>query len=214
MQIKHIRLSKSPPSCESLITAISIIDKILLNLENTHHSSQQNMNRLISTTLKDVAGFQFGSKIFVDKCHIFAHTQLAFACINLKPILAGHCLVISKKHVCRMKELTYEEMGEMWYLAQQVSNMLTIKYENDAESMTFVIQDGIYAGQTIDHVHIHIIPRKSGDYERNNDIYVDLEKDGKYVQPIKTIEDDQRSAQTFQEMTDEAVAYRSVFDKM
>lgn len=43
-------------------------------------------------------------------------------------------------------------------------------------SSTYVIQDGKDAGQTIEHVHVHIIPRKKGDFERNNDIYDELER--------------------------------------
>ena len=32
-------------------------------------------------------------------------------------------------------------------------------------------QDGKSAGQTVEHVHVHVIPRKTGDFERNDDIY-------------------------------------------
>ena len=33
------------------------------------------------------------------------------------------------------------------------------------------IQDGPQAGQTVPHVHIHILPRKRGDFEKNDEIY-------------------------------------------
>ena len=32
-------------------------------------------------------------------------------------------------------------------------------------------QDGPHAGQTVPHVHIHVIPRKKGDFEKNDEIY-------------------------------------------
>ena len=32
-------------------------------------------------------------------------------------------------------------------------------------------QDGPEAGQTIPHVHVHILPRRKGDFEKNDDIY-------------------------------------------
>lgn len=35
----------------------------------------------------------------------------------------------------------------------------------------FLFQDGPQAGQTVPHVHIHVIPRKSGDFEKNDEIY-------------------------------------------
>lgn len=36
---------------------------------------------------------------------------------------------------------------------------------------SFLVQDGPQAGQTVPHVHIHVIPRKKGDFENNDEIY-------------------------------------------
>nr|XP_038949561.1 bis(5'-adenosyl)-triphosphatase isoform X6 [Rattus norvegicus] len=38
------------------------------------------------------------------------------------------------------------------------------------------MQDGPEAGQTVKHVHVHILPRKSGDFRRNDNIYDELQK--------------------------------------
>jgi len=38
-------------------------------------------------------------------------------------------------------------------------------------SLTFVIQDGHEAGQTVNHVHVHIMPRRKGDFEHNDQVY-------------------------------------------
>ena len=35
----------------------------------------------------------------------------------------------------------------------------------------FLFQDGAQAGQTVPHVHVHILPRKSGDFENNDEVY-------------------------------------------
>jgi len=43
------------------------------------------------------------------------------------------------------------------------------------------IQDGASAGQSVDHVHIHIIPRKKGDFARNDEIYERLDMDANRV---------------------------------
>lgn len=40
-------------------------------------------------------------------------------------------------------------------------------------SYTINIQDGKAAGQTVEHVHVHLLPRYQGDLERNDDIYAD-----------------------------------------
>lgn len=37
--------------------------------------------------------------------------------------------------------------------------------------MPIFLQDGPQAGQTVPHVHIHIVPRKGGDFENNDEIY-------------------------------------------
>lgn len=37
--------------------------------------------------------------------------------------------------------------------------------------LILLIQDGAEAGQTVPHVHIHILPRKAKDFERNDEIY-------------------------------------------
>ena len=34
-----------------------------------------------------------------------------------------------------------------------------------------IMQDGPLAGQTVPHVHIHVLPRKKGDFERNDEVY-------------------------------------------
>jgi bis(5'-adenosyl)-triphosphatase len=38
------------------------------------------------------------------------------------------------------------------------------------QSLTLAIQDGPYAGQTVPHVHIHVLPRKPGDFEKNDEV--------------------------------------------
>uniref|UniRef100_A0A4W5MCB1 Fragile histidine triad diadenosine triphosphatase n=1 Tax=Hucho hucho TaxID=62062 RepID=A0A4W5MCB1_9TELE len=37
-------------------------------------------------------------------------------------------------------------------------------------------QDGPEAGQTVKHVHVHVLPRKAGDFERNDNVYDELQK--------------------------------------
>lgn len=42
------------------------------------------------------------------------------------------------------------------------------------------LQDGPEAGQTVYHCHVHIIPRKKGDFQRNDDVYTEVFKDNRY----------------------------------
>lgn len=54
-------------------------------------------------------------------------------------------------------------------LAQRVGSV--VERHHAAQSLTLAIQDGPAAGQTVPHVHVHVLPRKAGDFEKNDDVY-------------------------------------------
>eukprot|EP00483_Globobulimina_turgida_P002021 UN02023 len=169
------------------------IDNLISSLEEKNNKSNDKDNykmaRLITTNIK-VDGYKFG-RILLNKNVIIAHTFLSYASVNLKPITKGHILIMPKRVVSRVSLLTFDELGDLWYLAQKMSGVLEQKY--NAKSITFAIQDGKYAGQTIDHVHIHVIPRYPKDYDQNDDIYIELEKEASsYVEPIGVEDDNKR----------------------
>ena len=56
---------------------------------------------------------------------------------------------------------------------QFLTKFLQNQYGTD--SATISIQEGAGAGQSINHIHVHIIPRKVGDFKNNDDIYPLLE---------------------------------------
>ncbi|TVU27247.1 hypothetical protein EJB05_29844, partial [Eragrostis curvula] len=56
-------------------------------------------------------------------------------------------------------------------LQRKLVHALTLEQYHEASSLTFAIQDGPQAGQTVPHVHIHVIPRRTGDFEKNDEIY-------------------------------------------
>lgn len=74
------------------------------------------------------------------------------------------------------------------------------------------------AGQSVPHVHVHILPRYCGDLERNDDIYDKLEswapRDELSINKpkIDVPDDSERSDRTMEEMAEEALLYRSLFD--
>jgi diadenosine tetraphosphate (Ap4A) HIT family hydrolase len=89
--------------------------------------------------------------------------------VNLKPIVPGHVLVIPRRVVARFQDLTGEEVADLWCTAHALGPKLQTHFGADA--LTFAIQDGAAAGQSVAHVHIHILPRKGGDFLKNDDVY-------------------------------------------
>ena len=94
------------------------------------------------------------------------------AIYNIAPILAGHSLVIPKRHVQSVMDLSEDELAEMFIFCRRVSSLLQRAYGHKAFDWT--LQDGEPAGQTVQHLHIHVIPRQYGDLPNPGDWYPKL----------------------------------------
>ncbi|KAJ4324037.1 Dinucleoside triphosphate hydrolase [Neodidymelliopsis sp. IMI 364377] len=108
---------------------------------------------------KDVV--KFGT--FVVTSQVFHLTRLSFAIVNLKPLLPGHVLVSPRRIVPRFNDLSAAEVQDLFMTVQRVSRMVERVFA--ASSLNIAIQDGVDAGQSVPHVHAHIIPRKKDDLE-------------------------------------------------
>ncbi|PIA59723.1 hypothetical protein AQUCO_00400549v1 [Aquilegia coerulea] len=108
----------------------------------------------------------------------------------------------------RFVDLSTDEVSDLWLTAQKVGQALE-KYHK-AASLTLAIQDGPQAGQTVPHVHIHILPRKVADFEQNDEIYDAL--DVKEAELKKKLDlDKDRTDRSLDEMNQEAEEYRKLF---
>ena len=94
---------------------------------------------------------------------VFHLSRLSYAIVNLKPLLPGHVLVSPKRIVPRFNDLSAAEVQDLFLTVQKVSRMVERVF--DASSLNIAIQDGVDAGQSVPHVHAHIIPRKRDDLE-------------------------------------------------
>ncbi|KAJ1551529.1 hypothetical protein HK096_009113 [Nowakowskiella sp. JEL0078] len=83
-------------------------------------------------------------------------------------------LCITRRVVPRFTDLTEEEVKDLFLSAQTIGSAIQKQY--GASSLNIAIQDGPEAGQSVPHCHVHILPRVRNDYNRNDDVYVDLEK--------------------------------------
>ena len=110
---------------------------------------------------------------------VFCETALSVGLVNLKPVVPGHVLVITRRVVPRFADLTPDEIADLWTLAKRVRSVL--EAHHGATSLTFAIQDGPQAGQTVPHVHVHVLPRRAGDFEHNDEVYDRVEESGERV---------------------------------
>ncbi|XP_060964842.1 bifunctional bis(5'-adenosyl)-triphosphatase/adenylylsulfatase FHIT-like [Cannabis sativa] len=139
---------------------------------------------------------------------VFYTTHLSFAFVNLRPVLPVHVLVCPKREVKRFADLTIDETNDLWTIAHKISAPLQTYHK--ASSLTFTIQDGPQAGQSVAHVHIHIVPRKVGDYERNDDIYDAIDDNDKKLKQNMDL-DIERKDRSPEERAQEAEEYRKIF---
>ena len=77
------------------------------------------------------------------------------------PISPGHTLIIPKRHVASFFELTAEERSGLLALLDEAKADLDREFS--PQGYNIGVNDGKAAGQTIAHVHIHLIPRFAGD---------------------------------------------------
>ena len=95
---------------------------------------------------------------------IIAESVSAFAIYDKYPVSPGHALVIPNQHIGDYFELSVVEQIDCWELVNKVKGIISGRFNPDGYNIG--INVGHSAGQTVPHVHIHIIPRYKGDLER------------------------------------------------
>jgi len=91
------------------------------------------------------------------------------AIYNIAPVLPGHSLVIPKQHFTGILELSDKEMFEFFDTARMALRILMKAFNTD--SFDWSVQEKPEAGQTIEHLHLHIVPRLKSDLPQPGDWY-------------------------------------------
>ena len=94
---------------------------------------------------------------------VLAETKLSLAFVDSFPVANGHALVIPKRHVATIWELTTEEYTDAFELVRHLKDLMQEKYQ--PQGFNVGVNCGEAAGQSVMHAHIHIIPRYAGDVE-------------------------------------------------
>ncbi|KAL1879832.1 Dinucleoside triphosphate hydrolase [Diaporthe australafricana] len=195
---------------------------------------------------------------------VFLTTPHSFALVNIKPLLPGHVLVCPSRPHKRLTDLSLPEVKDLFSTVQRVQRMLARHYFPDKKeapnssssaaessssppppppqgSFNIAVQDGPEAGQTVAHVHVHIIPRVRGVSSKPEDTAGDelyermareegnvggalwdrraAEERGGPGRPVPggsfdRIEDSQRQARSMEEMVAEAEVFRTALREL
>ncbi|KKY37542.1 putative bis(5adenosyl)-triphosphatase [Diaporthe ampelina] len=203
--------------------------------------------------------------LLTQKPKVFLTTPHSFALVNLKPLLPGHVLVCPSRPHKRLTDLSLPEVTDLFATVQRVQRMLARHYfahpghhlhhhhhqqqhQDPAPapapggSFNIAVQDGPEAGQTVAHVHVHVIPRVRGLSSKPEDTAGDelyermareegnvggalwdrrqqQQRQSGSARPVAggafdRIEDSQREARSMEEMVAEADVFRRAFREM
>ena len=100
---------------------------------------------------------------FCGEPEIIIENESAFVHPDTYPVSPGHCLIIPRRHIAGYFEATAGEKLAIWQLLDEVKPIIDRKYGPDGYNVGVNI--GSAAGQSIPHLHIHVIPRYAGDVE-------------------------------------------------
>ena len=161
---------------------------------------------------------------------VFYHSSLSYALVNIKPILPGHVLVVPYRQCQRLTDLRPDEVTDLFTTVQKVERMLARSHFTSSDShpsgkvedgsYNIAVQDGPDSGQTVAHVHCHIIPRQRNDKEGDR-IYDRLQSEEgnvggglwdqsrpKLAGKFPKVEEADRKPRSAEEMIKEAAFYR------
>jgi len=92
---------------------------------------------------------------------ILLENELALAFYDKYPVQKGHLLIIPKRHAMTYFDATLDEIIAMHQLVHQGKELLEKEYH--PEGYNLGVNVGYYGGQTVMHLHLHLIPRYPGD---------------------------------------------------
>ena len=143
--------------------------------------------------------------------------------MNIKPLLPGHILVCPIRVIPRLGDLSRDEITDLFNTVTRVQRTLSRVYKADAFNVA--VQDGEAAGQSVPHVHCHVIPRRVNDPGGGDKVHEWLEgeegdvgahqreAEGSKKQKEEWPRDEERKARSKEDMDAEAKSLREEMAK-
>lgn len=108
----------------------------------------------------------------IPESQIVLKTDFSFVFLSHKPFLPYHMLISPIRKVQRLVELSEQEYCDLI----KISHKIMTDLNHLGTSWSYNLQDGPEAGQTVNHLHFHLIPRNKGDLSDNNEIYNNIDR--------------------------------------
>jgi histidine triad (HIT) family protein len=106
--------------------------------------------------------------------------ESCLAFLDINPLVLGHTLVITKKHVKSIFDVSEEDAKHIFEVAKKIA--LQMKEKLNAEGINFFQASEEAAGQSVPHFHLHIIPRRKND---------DIDFNRWWISKVKKVEDEE-----------------------
>lgn len=94
---------------------------------------------------------------------LIVESATAYSIFDKFPVSNGHALIIPKRHCEDYFNLTFKEQSACIFMLNTVKQIIQKTFNPDGFNVGINIKEA--AGQTIPHVHVHLIPRYEGDVE-------------------------------------------------
>ncbi len=132
--------------------------KSVIQAEHCEVYEYQHFNRLIHESNDDCP---FCSPS--EERELISESATVYALLDKYPVSPGHTLIIPKHHSSSYFDLSDKVRTACWLMVDRAKLLLSERFQPDGFNIG--INVGSVAGQTVPHVHIHLIPRYAGDVE-------------------------------------------------
>ena len=96
------------------------------------------------------------------EAHVVYHDDRVTAFLDIHPVTRGHLLVVPHRHAPDLASLDPLDAAAMVAAAQRLAQALR-RAPLGVEGVNLHLADGAAAGQSVEHAHLHVIPRTTGD---------------------------------------------------
>jgi bis(5'-adenosyl)-triphosphatase len=119
----------------------------------------------------------------IEEC-VFLESENFLAIYNIAPVLPGHSLIIPRDHITSFIDLNQQQRAEFLDTTTQAVRLLLKAFHTDAFDLS--VQEKPEAGQTIEHLHLHIVPRLKNDMAHPGDWYPVIHESDQMIMDDKT----------------------------